>query len=134
MNLEATRTIESVPAVLHGSGRQTLVDLEVERYSPIERIRPAFTRLIGFWVIGGLSAFIPVVHLFSVPGFFIAGIVAAFMTWRREAAFLPFDAACPACGETLSFDLDGKPELPKLLPCPACGAGLVAKRRTTPQL
>jgi hypothetical protein len=123
----APRKTESVPAVLYASGRQTPVDLTIEYYTPAERIRPALTRLIGFWVIGGLSAFIPVVHLFSVPGFFVAGIVAAFMAWRREAAFLPFEAACPVCGETHAFELDGKPELPKLLPCPACGAGLVVK-------
>ena len=110
------------------AGRQTPVELKIERYSPAERIRPAFTRLIGFWVLGGLSAFIPVVHLFSVPGFFVAGIVAAYMAWRREAAFLPFEAACPACEVTSEFELDGRPELPKLMPCPACSAGLVVKR------
>jgi len=126
---ESARRTETIPAVLYTAGEETPVELTLEYYDPTDRFAPALTRLIGFWLVGGLTAFIPVVHLFSVPGFFVAGMVAAVLAWRRESAFLPFEGACPACGVSHEYELDGRPELPKLTPCPACGEGLVVKRR-----
>lgn len=127
---ETTSSVEIVPAILYSSGRETPIDLPLEHYDRADLLAHAITRLIGFWLVGGLTVFIPVVHLVSVPGCFIAGIVAAVLAWRREAAFLPVEGTCPVCDAVQEVRLDGKPQLPKLVPCSACGAGLVVKRRT----
>ncbi len=119
--------VDDVSAVLYARGEGTPVRLQVLRHPRGRRIRRAFAGLGLLWLLAAVSVFIPIAHLILVPGFFFGGIGLFVIRWRRKDRFEPFEACCPVCGETGTWDLEESAELPLRLHCPSCEAALILK-------
>ena len=105
-------------------GKTTDGKLYTTLYDSGDRIQRALLRLALLWALAGLSLFIPLAHFVLVPGFLIAGPVAAVMVYRSTQARDRAEGRCPVCGEEISIKLEAKDEIPKWTYCPACNAAL----------
>lgn len=71
------------------------------------------------WGLALVSVFIPVAHFVLVPGFLLAGPVAALLARRRTEVLLGGLVRCPKCDET--YDVGGGAlQWPAQGQCPAC--------------
>ncbi len=121
-----------VAATLYGAGAELPLDVVEVRLARTARRQTAAKRLVKYWALAAAGLFIPVAHLVLVPGFLIAGGVAAWLTIRRRSSFAPFDVVCPICRENHTFEPDGEFALPQRLRCPVRDEPLVLKKRVNP--
>lgn len=74
-----------------------------------EKIRRALKTLGLMWGLAVLSIAIPIAHFILVPGFFLAGPIAALIIFGRENVILGGIGTCPDCREV--FDISkSKPQ------------------------
>jgi hypothetical protein len=103
--------------------------LQTTRYDQGDRVKRALQRLGFFWLLAGITLFIPIAHFVLVPGFLIAGPVMAYLTYRTEAVRNHTTGTCPVCGEAVTLAMDAKDNLPKWTYCPSCNAPLQISER-----
>ncbi len=62
-----------------------------------ERAVRAFTALGICWALAAVTILIPVAHFVLVPGFLLAGPIAAWVRYRPRSLVLGGVGACPGC-------------------------------------
>jgi hypothetical protein len=105
-------------------GRATVGSLQTTHYDPHDCIKRALQRLGFFWLLAGGSLFIPLAHFVLAPGFLIAGLVTAYLTFKTTQVRNHTTGTCPACNEDIKISMDARDELPKWTYCPVCNAPL----------
>jgi len=105
-----------------GNGDETSTDAElcVTQYNEKDRLKRAFTRLGLFWLLALGSVPIIFAHWVLVPGFFIAGPIAAIMVYRIKEASDCARGRCPSCHELVEIALEPKDHIPLWTYCPQC--------------
>lgn len=117
--------IEHSEVYLQGNdGDRQAGSLQTTRYDQGDRLKRALQRLAFFWLLAGITLFIPIAHFVLVPGFLIAGPVVAYLTYQTEAVRNHTSGTCPACGKEITLAMDAKDTLPKWTYCPDCNAPL----------
>jgi hypothetical protein len=94
--------------------------LAVTLFNDKDRMTRALKRLGLFWLLSVGSLPIIFAHWVLVPGFFIAGPVAAVMVYKVTEAKDHAKGVCPSCGESVEIKLEPKDSLPKWTYCPSC--------------
>ena len=82
--------------------------VEVLRLDGADRVRRSLKHLGICWGAAIVSVFIPVAHLFLVPGLFIAGIVLLVRDLRIGQLVRRARGTCPDCGTEQTLDLSGR--------------------------
>ncbi|NOX77266.1 MAG: hypothetical protein GXP17_11785 [Gammaproteobacteria bacterium] len=98
--------------------------LQTTRFDQSDRLKRALQRLGFFWLLAGITIFIPLAHFVLVPGFFIAGPVIAYMTYQTHWVRNHAAGVCPTCQQEIQLSLDARDQLPKWTYCPTCNAPL----------
>ena len=78
-------------------GKKSAGEVTLVRYNKQTRLSRAFSVLGVCWLLSVCSVFFPIVHFVLVPGFFLAGIVAFFMTYPVTSHITKGEGLCPAC-------------------------------------
>lgn len=94
---------------------------EVEEFDRSARLGRAF-KIAGPLLLGAIvSLFIPVWHLFGVPGFLVASAVLGTRKYRQTRAIELVAGPCPACKSDQPYPVAEDTGFPLSIPCPACG-------------
>lgn len=100
-------------------------------YTPHERLVRALKMLGIFWGLALLSVPILVAHWVLVPGFLLAGPVAAYLRYQVTATSEKAAGECPGCHKNISVALEPK-ELPPLWKyCPLCNVAVHLQHAAT---
>lgn len=105
-------------------------EVRVERWERPGRLLRAAKRWAALWGLAALSILVPVAHFVLVPGFLIAGPIAALVRYRQQSGVLGGEGTCPACGETMTMDAH-EDEWPLWEICPACRASVRIEKGDT---
>ena len=73
----------------------------------------------------------PVAHFVLVPGFLVAGPIAAVSRYRKKSGVLGGEATCPACGARLVIEAR-EDAWPFLVHCGTCQAKAWVERADRP--
>jgi len=98
--------------------------MHIETFSPQEQKIRAAKSLLGIWLVAALCVFIPIAHFILVPGFLIAGVVAASRKLKLAEEGREASGECPTCHHPVTIDLEKSSELPQWRKCPDCGNNL----------
>jgi len=99
--------------------------LQITHYDQTDRVKRTLQRLGFFWLLAGITLFIPIAHFVLVPGFLIAGPVMAYLTYQTREVRNHTTGTCPACGAAdITLPMEAKDTLPKWSYCPDCNAPL----------
>jgi hypothetical protein len=90
------------------SDRRTVATIEVLRLDVADRTRRAVRHLALCWGLAVVSVFIPVAHLFLVPGLLLAGMVLVVGDLRASELVKGARGTCPDCGNEQALDLSGR--------------------------
>lgn len=114
------------PIHFHGnSGEKTTdAELSITLYNDKDRMTRALKRLGLFWLLSVGSLPIIFAHWVLVPGFFIAGPIAAVMVYRTTEANDRAKGVCPNCNESIEIKMEPKETLPKWTYCPSCNESI----------
>jgi RNA polymerase subunit RPABC4/transcription elongation factor Spt4 len=82
--------------------------VDVVQLDGADRLRRGLKHLGICWGAAVVSVFIPVAHLFLVPGLFIAGIVLLVRDVRIGELVRQARGTCPDCGTEQTLDLTGR--------------------------
>ena len=104
-------------------------ELQITFYDDKDRLKRSLMRLGLFWLLAVGSIPIIFAHWVLVPGFFIAGPIAAMMVYRVDQAFDNASGLCPNCNEQITIKLEAKDTLPKWTYCPSCNNSIQIDRR-----
>lgn len=91
------------------------------------RLRRAGKGLVVAWGLAVVSIFIPVAHLFLVPGFVVGGIVVFVLRAREREVVRAVHGQCPDCGSDQDFEPGGRWILPRDFVCRSCWRTLRAR-------
>ena len=117
--------LEDIPVTLkNNDGHVTVGNLQTTHYDHRDCIKRALQRLGVFWLLAGVSLFIPLAHFVLAPGFLIAGPVMAYLTFKTTQVRNHTTGMCPVCDKDIKINMDTRDELPKWAYCPACNAPL----------
>jgi len=100
--------------------KSTNAELCVTQYTEKDRLKRAFMRLGLFWLLALGSVPIILAHWVLVPGFFIAGPIAAVMVYRVKEASDYAGGRCPNCDQLVEISLEPKDSVPLWAYCPQC--------------
>jgi hypothetical protein len=95
-----------------------------------QRMGRALTQLLIFWGLALVSVLIPIAHFVLVPGFFVAGIIAARFRVQEERTLLTVSAICPRCESKQKFAPNTRFEPGKTISCPGCKNDLVVEEES----
>ncbi|MCI0505593.1 MAG: DUF2096 domain-containing protein [Gammaproteobacteria bacterium] len=98
----------------------THANLVITVYDDKDRVKRALKRLGLFWLLSVGSIPIIFAHWVLVPGFFIAGPIAAMMVYRTSQSMDHASGQCPHCNEHITIKLEAKDTLPKWTYCSSC--------------
>ena len=73
------------------------------------------------WLLAILAVAIPLAHFILVPGFLLAGPVAAVLRYRDTERNEQVTGECPVCGKPVTIPLDSSDRLPLWTYCPPSG-------------
>jgi 4-hydroxybenzoate polyprenyltransferase len=100
-------------------GKESRGVVQLRSLGAAERAKRA-AKMVGIlWGLAVLSVFVPIAHFVLVPGFFLAGLVAAAMVYRTEIVVVGGEASCPKCGAAVSIT-PGTARWPMRETCEAC--------------
>ena len=91
----------------------------------VQRMQRALVQLVIFWGLALVSLFIPIAHFVLVPGFLIAGVIAAQRQVKEEQTLLTASGPCPRCESEQKFSPNSRFEPGMKLQCPGCKNDLV---------
>lgn len=100
--------------------KSTDAQLHISVFDNKERTIRALKRLGLFWLLSIGSIPIIFAHWVLVPGFFIAGPVAAVFAYRVTEMLEKSSGTCPECREPIEVKMEPKELLPKWTYCPKC--------------
>lgn len=117
---------ESQAVIFKSSNSESSVNAELQMtyYDDKDRLKRALMRLGLFWLLAIGSIPIIFAHWVLVPGFFIAGPIAAMMVYRIVQAVDHASGQCPNCNEQIIIKLEPKDTLPKWAYCPSCNKSI----------
>ncbi|RMH60368.1 MAG: hypothetical protein D6678_05870 [Zetaproteobacteria bacterium] len=115
---------EKIITVRAGSGASAEGRMFTRLYEDGERTMRAAKALGMYWLIALLCVLIPVAHFVLVPGFLVAGVVAAKRKKDMAEEGLHAQCVCPACGKDVRIDLEHSADIPQWRKCPECSTGL----------
>jgi len=117
--------LENTPvSITDNDGKIAPGQMQTTYFDQGDRLKRALQRLGFFWLLAGITAFIPIAHFVLVPGFLIAGPVVAYMTFQMGWMRNHVSGECPGCQKEITIKLEAKDELPKWTYCPACNVPL----------
>jgi len=102
----------------------TVAELAITQYDEKDRMKRALKRLGLFWLLSIGSIPIIFAHWVLVPGFFLAGPIAAWMVYQVEHAIDHASGVCPNCNESVTIKFEPKDTLPKWTYCPICNKSI----------
>jgi len=102
----------------------TSARMQIVSFTPQEQKMRAIKALLTLWLIAALCVLIPIAHFILVPGFLIAGGIAAFRKWKLPAEGREASGECPDCHHAVHIDLEKNSDLPQWHNCPECGVSL----------
>lgn len=106
-------TAETRPILIENDAGATRAGtLRVRVFSNRERALRALKMLGIMWGVALATVFIPIAHFVLVPGFFIAGPVAAVLRYRVVESMEAAAGECPTCGRAMTVPLDPAARLP----------------------
>lgn len=94
------------------------------RFNSTDRWLRALKVLLLFWLIAGITVFVPIAHFILVPSFFLAGPIMAFFTYRLDMAAKNAQVECPKCLQRVTITIEPKKRPPMYVYCPLCDGGL----------
>ncbi|NOZ52697.1 MAG: hypothetical protein GXP08_06065 [Gammaproteobacteria bacterium] len=112
--------IDAIHFYHNGGEKNTEAELYISIYNEKERLKRAMMRLGLFWLLSLGSIPIIFAHWVLVPGFFIAGPIAAIMTYRVKQATNHASGRCPCCEQQVVINLEPKDSIPSWTYCPQC--------------
>jgi hypothetical protein len=80
--------------------------------------------LLGLWAIAGVCIFIPGAHFVLVPGFLLAGLIAAAIRFGQDHSLVEVVGVCPRCKVQRHFGNAGRFRDGGAIHCNACGSQL----------
>jgi hypothetical protein len=93
--MEKTLQVELVSA----AGKRTKGEVRAKYYDKGERYERALKVFGLLWGIALFCVIIPLAHFVLVPGFLLAGPVAAYFFYNQTDIILDGSGDCPACGK-----------------------------------
>src|ERR1051326_8087281 len=116
--------LQTLDVLLRSSNdKETQGKVQVISWDPPARTR----RALKTWGICGGAAVVcvimPIVHFVAVPGFFLAGPIAAFFIYAQESKILGGECACPSCGKPFQMAKQ-RPRWPLSDVCSSCHEGI----------
>jgi hypothetical protein len=93
--------------------------IQVISWSPPERTKRALKTWAICWGAAIVCVMFPIVHFVAVPGFLLAGPIAAFFIWAQEAKVMGGECTCPSCGNPFQV-AKGRPQWPLSDVCSKC--------------
>ena len=112
--------VVQLPAKLSLRGHEaTSATLEAEAVPRPTRTRRAVLRLLGFWILVPIVAFIPP-HIPWIILAFVMGIYYAHQHWTGEYVVQSFTGVCPRCGNALTIKPGSRIHLPHKMTCFNC--------------
>jgi hypothetical protein len=118
--------IKIEPVVFKNSSGDQATDaqLHITQFDNKDCTLRAFKRLGLFWLLALASIPIIFAHWVLVPGFFIAGPIAAVMAYKVKEVQDKASGVCPECRELIDVKMEPKELLPKWTYCPKCNQSL----------
>ena len=92
-------------------------------WSPAEQRKRAWKTLGILWGCSLVSVILPLAHFVLVPGFFLAGPVAALVILSQQSQIQGSECACPSCGKPLPL-AKMAPKWPLSSVCSNCHEGI----------
>lgn len=96
---EQTLTIEANT----GDDKLTTGVAMVHLFGKNEKLMRAGKKLGLFWLIAVFCVFLPVVHFFLVPGFFLIGLFMFYRVMQTDGEVLSGKIPCPLCGKEVEL-------------------------------
>ncbi len=84
------------------------------------------------WGASIVSIILPLAHIVLVPGFFIAGPIAALAVLAQESQLEGGECSCPSCGKPLTLN-KMLPKWPLSSVCSSCHEGIRITLRQEPR-
>jgi len=118
------------PVVFNNSSgdKSTDAQLHITVFDSKDTTMRALKRLGLFWLLALASLPIIGAHWVLVPGFFIAGPIAAVLAYKVKEVFDKSSGVCPECRESIEVKMEAKEVLPKWTYCPKCNQPLQISR------
>lgn len=88
------------------------------------RVNRAILLLIYCWLAAAATAPVPILHLITVPGFLIGGVILCVQQLRAKTHVERAVGHCPVHGGTVDIRLDHYHWPPTWVHCPECNASL----------
>lgn len=98
--------------------------------NPLSRVGRAAVSLLALWGIGAVCVFLPIAHFVLVPGFFIAGLVAAVLRLGEDRSLQHIEGRCPRCKVVRHFGDAGRFREGREIHCEGCGSQLTVRTAT----
>ncbi len=111
------------PVVLIADASRAAGEVRFQSWDRRARLGRAALAWAAFWGVALVSVVIPVLHFLLVPGFLIAGPIAAFRRWRQQSGILGGEGKCPKCGVRMFIEAHPD-EWPLFDICGACRASV----------
>lgn len=112
--------IETRPILIENdAGASRPGALRVRLFTRRERWLRALSILGIMWGVALVTVFIPIAHFVLVPGFLVAGPVAAVLRYRAHENTEEATGECPTCGHPMVVPLDPATRLPLWTYCTA---------------
>lgn len=124
----AQTKIESLVFKNSGGDKSTDALLHITVLDGADSAWRALKRLGLFWLLALVSLPIIGAHWVLVPGFFLAGPVAAVLVYRVKEIMDKATGVCPQCRESIEVKMEPKEALPKWTYCPKCNNSLHISR------
>jgi len=99
-------------------------ELHLQVFDSRDRMRRAVLAWLVCWGLALASVPIIFAHWVLVPGFFIAGPVAAYRYYHITSVPKKITGICPSCGQALELGLETSDQLPMWRYCSACNDSL----------
>ena len=75
----------------------------IQTWIRAERLKRSLKFLGYSWLFAVLSVFLPIAHFILVPGFLLAGPIAAYFVYHQESVVLGGESLCPKCGKSFAI-------------------------------
>ena len=120
----AQTKIDSVVFKNSSGDKSTEATLHTIVFDKKDSMWRALKRLGLFWLLAIASLPIIGAHWILVPGFLIAGPIAALMRYKTKEAVEKAAGVCPECHESIEVKMEPNDLLPKWTYCPLCNQSL----------